>query len=103
MSIVGAGIGPSRASQVFMSDPLPAACSSNLLSRSVSPKLPQILDEELKIESFIFHHSENENSKAEFYTHCSDDCVNYSQTKGPGNIQVNVLQIQKNVCNAMLE
>ena len=78
MSIVGAGIGPSRASQVFMSDPLLAARSSNF-SRSVSPKLPQILDEELEIESFIFHHSYNGNSKVEFYTHCSNACVNYSQ------------------------
>ena len=53
MSVVGAGIGPTGASQVFMSDHLNVAPFSKIPPRSVLTKLPQILDKELKKESLI--------------------------------------------------
>ena len=77
MSIVGAGIGPTGASQVFMSDHLTVAPFLKLIPRSVFPKLSQILDEELILERLIFQHDENENTLVEFYRHCSDDWINF--------------------------
>ena len=70
MSIVGAGIGPTGASQVFMSDHLIVAPFLKLIPRSVFPKLPQILDKESISESLIFQHDEKENTLVEFYRHC---------------------------------